>query len=150
MRVSWVSARPSSRGGDHALDAGNLAVGGADHEPRPHRRHPLGIAEKIDASERQDQAEPAERRRQHEQDQCRHGKAEDKFVAVAMGRHEGAGDAVENAVTVAHSDLQDLLAGKGFVIEPLRGPQGKLGFGVGLEHMRQALAGLIGLTLAGP
>src|SRR5680860_1367272 len=51
----------------HTLDhSGDLAVGGADDQPRPVRRHPLGIAEEVSDECGEQCGDPAERRRQQE------------------------------------------------------------------------------------
>ena len=96
-------------------DRDHLAVGRAHHKSGPLRRHPLRIAEEIGASQCGDHAEPAERRGEQEQDQRRHGEAEDEFMAFGMDRHEGAGDAVEDGVAFAHGQFAILVSGKGFV-----------------------------------
>ena len=66
------------------------AVGRRDHQALAHRRDALGIAEEIDAPDREDAADPAERAPQPVEDEGRNREAGDEDVAFRMDRRESA------------------------------------------------------------
>src|SRR6202171_481451 len=74
----------------------DTAIGRRHHDAFPHRRHPHRVAEKQGAPDRQQGADPPQRRPDPEQDQARKRKAADKRIAFGMNRRNLRADGIGN------------------------------------------------------
>ena len=90
------SPRSSSFGGTALVMRLTRPSAGAHHDPVADRRHPLRIAEEIDAPERRHGGEPAERRPQPEQEQADQREQADERQALAVDRRQLGANGGEN------------------------------------------------------
>ena len=131
-------------------DPAHPPVGGRDHETFAQRGHPRRIAEEIDAPQRGESAEPAERRPQPHQEQACDREPRDEGIAFVVDRNElraDRGDDRHAHSAASAATISRASSGGRPVVETRRRPIGRC---IVLAHKRQRLARLFRLALPVP
>src|SRR5581483_3302432 len=101
-----LAAEPKLAWRNEFGDRADLAVGRAYHQPWALRNDAVRIAEEVRAERGGNRADPAERRRNQEQEHGDPRRDRDEFVPVPVDGDERVGHAVKHASAVGHGPIE--------------------------------------------